>query len=62
MRAEISVDDLATTDRLRARTEAGVMFFAQGGIAFGASVSYTASAPGYYEAIGGRARVKVPLD
>ncbi len=59
---DISVDDLVTTDKLRARTEAGVMFFAQGGIAYGASVSYDGIGSSDYEAIGGRARVKVPLD
>jgi uncharacterized protein with beta-barrel porin domain len=59
---DISVDDLVTTDKLRARTEAGVMFYAQGGMAYGASVSYDGIGSSDYEAIGGRARVKVPLD
>ena len=50
------------SDELRARTETGRMLYTHGGIAFGAGVSYDAMGASDDKAIGGRARVKVPLD
>jgi hypothetical protein len=38
------------------------MLYTHGGIAFGAGVSYDAMGASDDKAIGGRARVKVPLD
>ncbi len=59
---EINIDDLVTADALRARAEAGVTFYSFDGIAFGASVSYDGIGSSDYNAIGGRARLRVPLD
>jgi outer membrane autotransporter protein len=58
----ISIDDLVTGEDVRARAEAGVMLYTFDGIALGASVSYDGIGSGDYEAIGGRARVRMPFN
>ncbi len=59
---EINIDDLVTGDEVRARAEAGVTFYAFDGIALGASVSYDGIGSSDYDAIGGRARLRVPFN
>ncbi len=58
----ISIDDLVNAPDLRGRTEAGVMLYTAQGVALGASFTYDGIGTGDYEAIGGRAKVRVPLD
>jgi outer membrane autotransporter protein len=59
---DINIDDLITTKDVRGRAEAGVTIYAWDGIALGASVSYDGIGSSDYEAIGGRARVRVPFN
>ena len=59
---QLSVDDLVTADALRARAEAGVTFYTRDGTSLGASVSYDGIGSSDYSAVGGRARVRVPLN
>jgi hypothetical protein len=58
----IRIDDLVTGEDVRARAEAGVMLYTFDGIALGASVSYDGIGSGDYEAIGGRARIRMPFN
>jgi len=58
----ISVDDLVTTDDPRGRAEAGVTLYTGEGLSLGASVTYDGIGSSDYEAIGGRARVRMPLN
>ena len=59
---ELSVDDFVTTQEVRARAEAGIMFYTRDGTSLGASVSYDGIGSSDYSAVGGRARVRVPLN
>jgi outer membrane autotransporter protein len=58
----INIDDLVSSEEVRGRAEAGVMLYTLGGIALGASVSYDGIGSSDYEAIGGRARVRMPFN
>jgi hypothetical protein len=58
----INIDDLVSSEEVRGRAEAGVMLYTLGGIALGASISYDGIGSSDYEAIGGRARVRMPFN
>ena len=57
-----AIDDLAFGEDLRARIEAGVMVYMRGGLSVGAAVSYDGIGASDYQAIAGKARVRMPLN
>jgi outer membrane autotransporter protein len=57
-----AIDDLAFGEDLRARIEAGVMVYLRGGLSVGAAVSYDGIGASDYQAIAGKARVRMPLN
>ena len=57
-----AIDDLAFGEDLRGRVEAGVMIYLRGGLSVGAAVSYEGIGASDYQAIAGKARVRMPLN
>jgi outer membrane autotransporter protein len=60
--AQIIIDDLASGDDVRGRIEAGLTIVTVEGAALGGSFVYDGIGGGDYHAIGGVARLKVPLN
>jgi hypothetical protein len=60
--SEIIIDDLASGDDVRGRVEAGIMVTTFDGIAVGGSFVYDGIGASDYHAIGGVARVRVPIN
>jgi outer membrane autotransporter protein len=60
--AQIILDDLVSGEEVRGRAEAGLTIVTFDGIAVGGSVVYDGIGSGDYHAIGGVARLKVPLN
>jgi hypothetical protein len=58
----VAIDDLAFGEDVRARIEAGVMIYIRGGLSVGAAVSYDGIGASDYQAIAGKARVRMPLN
>jgi outer membrane autotransporter protein len=56
------LDDLVTGEEWRGRLEAGLTILSAGGLSLGASATYDGVGDSDFQAIGGRARVKVPLN
>ena len=58
----LNIDDVAVSDKLRGRAEAGVSVRTRGGAAFGAAISYDGIGSSDFQAVGGKLRVHVPLN
>jgi outer membrane autotransporter protein len=59
---QINLDDFVTDGQVRGRAEAGLTLYTEGGVAVGGSISYDGIGSDDYSSVGGRARVKVPLN
>ena len=59
---QINLDDFVTDGSVRGRTEAGLTLYTVSGIAVSGSISYDGIGSDDYQSVGGRARVKVPLN
>jgi outer membrane autotransporter protein len=59
---QINLDDFVTDGAVRGRAEAGLMLYTVGGVAVGGSISYDGIGSDDFSSVGGRARVKVPLN
>jgi len=57
-----AIDDLAFGEDVRARIEAGVMVYMRGGLSVGAALSYDGIGTSDYQAIAGKARVRMSLN
>lgn len=55
-------DDLVSEPGVRGRVEAGMTIVEAGGMSISASATYDGIGDSDYQAVGGRARVKVPLN
>jgi hypothetical protein len=61
-RGAVAVDEQLFGEELRGRVETGLMVHMRSGLAFGASVSYDGFGTSDYQAIAGKARLRVPLN
>ena len=59
---DIFIDDLVTSDEMRARAEVGLVVRSRDGLAAAASVDYDGIGSDGYSAIGGKLRLMVPID
>ena len=57
----VAIDD-HVFEEVRGRVETGLMVYMNGGVRFGASVSYDGIGASDYQAIAGKARLRVPLN
>jgi outer membrane autotransporter protein len=59
---EFNLDDFVTDGQVRGRAEAGLTLYTVSGVAVSGSISYDGIGSDDFSSVGGRARVKVPLD
>ena len=57
-----AIDDHAFGEDLRGRIETGLMITTRGGVGVGAAISYDGIGASDYQAIAGKARLRVPLN